>query len=176
MQPETYLAGEKIPSLPVPDFQRDFKAYDRFDAGAMGEFDVALLIDQYAGVEDSKRLYPDWRGGYYYAARPKGDPSAPLGVLYVSRWSNAEAAAEFAAIYARGLEGRYKRLHETGTAEGKSATTNVQTLAGKHAWLTEQGPVYMDIEGDLVLVSETLDQTVTEQVEQELFGAAVGTK
>lgn len=173
MQPETYLADERIPAMPVPDFQRDFKAYDRFDAGAMGEFDVALLIDQYAGVEDSKNLYPHWRGGYYYAARPKGDSAAPLGVLYVSRWSSAERAAEFAAIYARGLEQRYKNLHETGqeTTSTKSATYNVQTLAGKHAWLTEQGPVFMDIEGDMVVVSETLDQTVTEQVEKELFAA-----
>jgi hypothetical protein len=176
MQPETYLAGEKIPLMPVPDFQRDFKAYDRFDAGAMGEFDTALLVDQYAGVEISKRLYPHWRGGYYYAARPKGDTAAPLGVLYVSRWSGPEQAAEFAAIYARGLETRYKNFHETGvdTAKTKSTTYNVQTLTGKHAWLTEQGPVFMDVEGNLVLVSEALDQTVTEQVEQELFGAVVG--
>ncbi len=176
MQPETYLAGEKIPPMPVPDFQNDFKAYDRFDAGAMGEFDVALLIDQYAGVEDSARLFPHWRGGYYYAARPKGDSAAPLGVLYISRWSGPEEAAEFAAIYARGLEQRYKNLHETGTevATGKSTTYNVQSLAGKHAWLTEAGPVFMDIERDMVLVSETLDQTLTEQVEQELFGTAAG--
>ena len=178
MQPETYLAGEKIPPMPVPDFQRDFKAYDRFDAGAMGEFDTALLVDQYAGVEISKRLYPHWRGGYYYAGRPKGDTAAPLGVLYVSRWSGPEEAAQFAAIYARGLEQRYKNLHETGqgSTNTKASTYNVQTLNGKHAWLTEQGPVFMDVEGDLVLVSETLDQTVTEEVEQELFGTSPGTR
>jgi hypothetical protein len=171
MQPETYLAGEKIPPMPVPDFQRDFKAYDRFDAGAMGEFDVALLVDQYAGVETSKRIYPHWRGGYYYAARPKGDPTAPLGVLYVSRWSDTEHAGEFAAVYARGLETRYKNLHETGegAVKTKSTTYNVETLTGNHAWLTEQGPVFMYVEGDLVLVSESLDQTATEQIEQELF-------
>jgi hypothetical protein len=178
MQPETYLAGEKIPPMPVPDFLRDFKAYDRFDAGAVGEFDAALLVDQYAGVEVSARLYPHWRGGYYYAAKPKGDATAPLGVLYVSRWSGPERAAEFAAIYARGLEQRYRNLHETGgdVARTKSTTYNVQTLSGKHAWLTEQGPVFMDIEGNLVLVSESLDQTLTEQVEQELFGPSLGAK
>jgi hypothetical protein len=178
MQPETYLAGEKIPPMPVPEFQRDFKAYDRFDAGAMGEFDTALLVDQYAGVEISKRLYPLWRGGYYYAARPKGDTAAPLGMLYVSRWSGPEGAAEFAAVYARGLQTRYKNCHETGedAAKVKSTTYNVQTLTGKHSWLTEQGPIFMDVEGNLVLVSETLDQTVTEQVEQELFGTAAGTR
>ena len=93
----------------MPEFKRDFKDYIKFDIGAMGEFDVAVLIEQYAGKELSKRMYPEWRGGYYYAARPKDDLTAPLGLLYVSRWSSAEKAAEFAGIYARSLAQRYKK-------------------------------------------------------------------
>jgi hypothetical protein len=169
MQPETYLAGEQIPPIALPDFARDFKAYDKFDAGAVGEFDVAILIDQYAGAEVSKRLYPEWRGGYYYAARPKGDPSAPLALLYVSRWSSPQQAAEFAAVYARGLEQRYVHVHDTSEATpNRPADFTVQTLAGKHSWLTEQGPVFLDVRGDLVIVTESLDQNTTEQVEREL--------
>ena len=64
MQPETYLSGEKIEPMRVPDFKHDFKDYQKFDIGAMGEFDVAVLIEQYAGKPSSKRLYPEWRGGY----------------------------------------------------------------------------------------------------------------
>ena len=79
MQPETYLSGEQIAPMPVVEFKRDFKDYVKFDIGAMGEFDVAVLIEQYAGKKLSERLYPEWRGGYYYAARPKGDAAAPLG-------------------------------------------------------------------------------------------------
>ena len=121
----------------------------------MGEFDVALLIDQCAGVEVSQRLYPCWRGGYYYAARPKGDPSAPLALLYVSRWSKPEHAAEFAAVYARSLEQRYPRIHSTEEgAAPKPATYNVETLTGKHSWLSGQGPVFMDIAGDMVIITE----------------------
>jgi len=66
-----------------------------------------VLIEQYAGKELSKRLYPEWRGGYYYGGAPKDWFSercdAPLGLFYVSRWSSAEKASEFAAIYARSL-------------------------------------------------------------------------
>ena len=114
MQPETYLSGEQIAPMPVVEFKHDFKDYVKFDIGAMGEFDVAVLIEQYAGKKLSERLYPEWRGGYYYAARPKGDAAAPLGLMYVSRWSDAEKAAEFAEIYAQSLgqaiqEGRRSR-------------------------------------------------------------------
>src|SRR6266849_3805146 len=123
MEPQTYLSGERIEPMRLPDFTRDFKNYDRFDIGAIGEFDVAVLIDQYAGVETSKRLYPHWRGGYYYAARPKGDVSAPLALLYVSRWSNPEKAAEFAGIYSKSLMKRYKRAREVMPKDTKDASS-----------------------------------------------------
>jgi hypothetical protein len=84
----------------------------------MGEFDVAVLIEQYANEELAKWLYPEWRGGYYYAARVKEDKAAPLGLLYVSRWSSAEKAEEFAGIYARSLAKRYKKADEVGDAAG----------------------------------------------------------
>src|SRR6202451_2736992 len=34
MQPDTYLSGEKIDPMPVPEFKRDFKNYVKFDIGA----------------------------------------------------------------------------------------------------------------------------------------------
>ncbi len=72
MEPKTYLSGERLEPMRLPDFRQVFKNYERFDVGAIGEFDVAVLIDQYANAETSNRLYPHWRGGYYYAVRPKG--------------------------------------------------------------------------------------------------------
>src|ERR1700756_118135 len=92
MQPEMYLSGEKIEPMRVPDFKHDFKDYKKFDIGAMGEFDVAVLMDQYVGKKLSKKVYPEWRGGYYYAAKPKADDNAPLGLLYISRWSSPNVA------------------------------------------------------------------------------------
>jgi hypothetical protein len=171
MQPETYLSGERIEPMKVPDFARDFKNYHRFDIGAMGEFDVAILVEQFAGKELSKRLYPEWRGGYYYAARSKTDAGAPLGLLYVSRWSSAEKASEFAEIYARSLPQRYKRAEEIGVAasQGK-ADYKIEVLTGKHTWQTDEGMVVIEDEGDTVLVSESLDPATTESVEREVFG------
>jgi hypothetical protein len=182
MEPETYLSGEKIEPMHVPDFKHDFKDYQKFDIGAMGEFDVAVLIEQYAGKPLSKRLYPEWRGGYYYAAKPKADPhsdvvaAAPIGLLYVSRWSNAEKAAEFAGIYAQSLKRRYKKLEEGSDPAPSQATaqnddSKVDLLKGRHAWTTEDGPIVIEEQGDTVFVSESLDATTTLTLEKEVFGA-----
>jgi len=174
MQPETYLAGEQIAPMPVVEFKHDFKDYVKFDIGAMGEFDVAVLIEQYAGKKLSERLYQEWRGGYYYAARPKGDASAPLGLMYVSRWSDAEKAAEFADIYARSLPKRYKKAEEVGkTSSGEMPTQHpkykIDLLQGRHAWTTEEGTVVIEQQGDTVFVSESLDAATTETLEKEIF-------
>ena len=171
MEPKTYLSGESLEPIRLPDFQRDFKNYERFDVGAIGEFDVAILVDQYAGTDASRDLYPSWRGGYYYAARPKGDPSAPLALLYFSRWASPEKAAAFAAIYAQSLAKRYKHVQAV-TANGKESSDDLPklgSLTGMHTWLTEEGPVVVDVHGDGVLITESLDQSTTEQLEHELF-------
>ena len=180
MQPETYLSGEKIDPMPVPEFKRDFKNYVKFDIGAMGEFDVAVLMEQYAGKKVSDRMYPEWRGGYYYAARPKRNlnsdagAATPLGLFYVSRWSNTAKASEFAAIYARSLKQRYKHAEQTQPAggteeEGADAELKVR-LSGRHTWTTEEGTVVIEEKGDTVLVSESLDPATTQTLEQEVFG------
>jgi len=176
MQPETYLSGEKIEPMRVPEFKRDFKDYVKFDIGAMGEFDVAVLIEQYAGKKLSDEMYPEWRGGYYYAARPKNDAAAPLGLLYVSEWSSAEKASEFAEIYARSLAQRYKKAEEVGNpSSGPSSLENPQdkinVLKGRHLWTTEEGAVVIEEQGDTVLVSESLDAATTQTLEKEVFGA-----
>ena len=182
MEPETYLSAEKIDPMPVPDFKHDFKDYQKFDIGAMGEFDVAVLIEQYAGKPLSKRMYPEWRGGYYYAAKPKPDPhsdvatAAPLGVLYVSRWSSAEKAAEFAGIYARSLKQRYKKVDGPDDfaaiqPANKGAAPKIDPLKGRHTWTTEDGTVVIEEQGDVVFVSESLDEATTSKLEKEVFAA-----
>jgi hypothetical protein len=175
MQPETYLSGETIEPMHVPELGRDFKNYQKFDIGAMGEFDVAVLVEQYAGKKLSERIYPEWRGGYYYAARPKNDTTAPLGLMYVSRWSSAEKASEFAGIYARSLGQRYKKAEAVDGSSGQETQPQerkVELLRGRHVWTTEEGAVVIEQQGDIVLVTESLDAALTQTLEKEIFGAA----
>jgi hypothetical protein len=173
MEPQTYLNGEHVKAMPLPDYSSVFKNYDRFDIGAIGELDVALIIEQYAGGDVSRDMYPHWRGGYYYAIRPKGDNTAPLGLLYASRWSSAEKAAGFAAIYAKSLENRYKQVHQV--EEGKNMPVDlksVKSLTGRFTWLTEEGPIVVEARGDTVLVTESLDEPTTEKLETFVFAPA----
>jgi hypothetical protein len=159
MEPKTYLAGQRIEPLPLPDFGRLMQAYEKFDVGSMGEFDVALLLDEYAGVDISKGLYPDWRGGYYYAAHPKGDPGAALAIVYVSRWASPESATKFAAIYADSLKKRYRSLRDIPANPvngGGSARAG-----GTREWLTEEGDVIIDVHGSTAFITESVDDVTS---------------
>jgi len=171
MEPKTYLSSEHIDAMRLPNFKEDFKNYDRFDIGAIGEFDVAVLVEQYAGMEASRKMYPQWRGGYYYAVRPKGDTAAPLGVLYLSRWADAASAGKFAAIYAASLASRYRHVSDATGAEAKptAGDSAIETLSGTHTWMTEEGPVVISVRKENVLITESLDPPTTERLEQELF-------
>ena len=173
MEPTAYLSNEKLEAMVLPEFKKDFKDYEKFDVGAVGEFDVAILIEQYQGNEVAKRLYPEWRGGYYYAVRPKNDSKAPLGLLYVSKWTNPERAAEFAWVYAKGLKQRYLNLSEAAgdPPKPKPAGYVVETLTGTHSWMTEDGMVFMEVSGNTVLICESLDAETASRLEHDLLPA-----
>ncbi len=129
----------------MPEFKRDFKDYIKFDIGAMGEFDVAVLIEQYAGKELSKRCIRSGGADITTRRARKTMRTAPLGLLYVSRWSSAEKAAEFAEIYARSLGQRYKKAEEVERSLVRSIGSThpknkVDVLKGRHAGLRKKAP------------------------------------
>ncbi|HEX3739250.1 MAG TPA: hypothetical protein VHV29_05945 [Terriglobales bacterium] len=174
MEPQTYITGEHLAPLPLPDFKHIFKNYERFDIGAIGEFDVAVLAEQYAGPETSKRIYPNWRGGYYYSVRPKGNPGAPLQLVFVSKWASAKAADQFAAIYARGMQQRYKKVSAAADSNLPADLKELRTLGGDHTWNTEEGAVVIDVKGDTILVTESLEPALTEEFREAVLGSPSG--
>jgi len=141
-----------------------------------GEFDVDVLVEQYAGEKTAAAIYPEWRGGYYFAGKPKKNPSAPIGVLYVSRWSSPAKAAEFAAVYAKSLTQRYQK-HQSLGPDGKVSddappVDSWRTLRGRHSWLTEEGTVLIEVRGDEILISESLDDATTKAAESDFWPPA----
>src|SRR5216684_1058231 len=173
MEPRTYISGEHLLPLELPDFKQIFKDYERFDVGAIGEFDVAVLAEQYAGEKASGKIYPEWRGGYYYSVHPRGNPAGMLGLMFVSRWSSAKTAAQFAAIYARGIPQRYKNVD--GNAHSDLDLKKLETLSGDYTWQTEEGPVVIAVKNDTVLVTESLDPAITEQFRHAVLGTTTAT-
>jgi hypothetical protein len=189
MEPQTYLAHEKLEPIKMIDMAKDFVDYDPFDIGAMGEFDVDVLVEQYAGAKEAASIYPAWRGGYYFAGKRRLDqpsnrtsdrtsdrrpePVQPIALLYVSRWATPAKASEFAAVYAKSLATRYKRQRELDSdgkiEEDAPPASSWRTLRGRHAWLTEEGVVVIEVRGDEALISESLDDATTKRVEADFW-------
>jgi len=169
MEPQTYISGEHLPPLPLPDFKHILKNYDRFDVGAIGEFDVAVLAEQYADHETADKIYPNWRGGYYYSARLKGNASAPLGLIFVSKWSSPKAAAQFAAIYARGVQQRYKAAEAPPDSNLPRDLKMLGSLSGDHAWKTQDGDVIIGVKEDTVLVTESLEPGTSKEFQRAVL-------
>jgi len=162
MEPQTYLKKEVVPPLPMPDFDRLLgHDWERFDVDSVGEFDIAVLAREYgAPVGDALKMSTDWRFQYYFAAAKKGTkPQKPgdVSLIYVSRWSSPEAAEKFAKLDASSLQKRYKQA---------------QAVAGETGhWTTEEGDVFIQQQGDLVLVTEGFDAATSTKLRDAAQGA-----
>ena len=162
MQPAVYLAGEHLAPLHPPKLEKTLgKGWQKVDVGAVGEFDISVMVEQYASEEVARQVWPQWRGGYYYAARQKDAPADSLSLLYLSQWAVPEQATKFAGIYAQSLKKKYKQVE----AAGGSRPASPQTSAGVQIsiadattqWITEDGPVFVEPHGNFVLVMEGFD-------------------
>jgi hypothetical protein len=121
-----------------------------------------MLAEQYASEKDARRIYPNWRGGWYYSVKPKRNPAGTLGLVFVSRWANPKAAAQFAAIYARGIQQRYKNAGAPAGSDLPTDLKALQSLSGSHTWKTDDGAIVLEVKGNTVLVTESLDAGITE--------------
>src|SRR5207244_12821718 len=60
MEPKTYISGERLEPMPLPDFKETFKNYDRFDVGSIGVLDVDVLLDWYGGRDAAQCCCTFW--------------------------------------------------------------------------------------------------------------------
>jgi hypothetical protein len=161
LQPEEYLAGRTIPPLLLPDFSFLKNDFEAFDAGAVGQLDVSVLLKQYTEDSVADRLSPEWRGGSYYAAGRRGakptDPNstAHVGLIYVSKWSSRNAAQEFAKIYASSLSGRYNKVEHNQLATA---------VTGRERYVSADGPIYIQQDGNLVIAVESFEDSLAEKL------------
>jgi hypothetical protein len=170
MQPETYLLNQAVAALTIPDLDKLVgPAYERFDFGGMGEFDVYLLAKQY-GASDLKKYYTHWRGGYYYAAHAKGAPKDQIAMMYFSRWDSPEAASDFARLYAQYLPKRYPGgIESTSSCPVVSNGPNRPPECHLEAGTTREGPYHIEWQGNDVLIMEGYDSNVIQKARDIYF-------
>jgi hypothetical protein len=156
LQPQMYLAGEAVPTLTVPVLDAVLKpAYKRYDFGALGEFDIDMLLWQWLGKREP--LARAWRGGYYFTYENAVNPGPPYALVSVTRWANSNDAREFASFYAASLAKRYINVKE------------LQPLRdGSGQWQTEEGPVDISVSGKYTVAIESLPAGERIQVQQAI--------
>ncbi len=164
MQPETYLLHQVVAPLTIPDFNALVApAYERFDFGGMGEFDIYLLAKQY-GATDTQNYYPHWRGGYYFAAHAKTAPKDKIAMLYFSRWDSPEAARDFAKLWSSYVPKRYKKavLRDPSPA-------SEQQPRNLYVFDTDEGKAIIEAQGNDLLIMEGYDDSVVEKARDLYF-------
>lgn len=163
LQPKEYLAGHHIPPLYLPDFSFLKKDYEPFDVGAVGEFDVTILLKVYSEDAVAKRLSQDWRGGSYYAAGRKGakpgdtNSSSHVGLYYASKWATEASAQEFARIYLSALPQRYSGLQHLADDPAKP---------GLKRYTSADGPIFVQQTGAMVVAVESFDAAYADKLIQ----------
>jgi hypothetical protein len=161
MEPKEYLAGHRVPPLLLPDLSFLKNDYEPYDAGAVGQLDVSILLRIYADEELDKHLSTEWRGGAYYAAGRKGakppdrNSTAHIGLFYVSQWATDTAAQEFAKTYAEALPMRYKEVRRVhGDA----------TIPERHQYMSSDGPIFIQQTGTMVVAVESFDEEAAKKL------------
>lgn len=154
MQPDEYLAGHRVPTLYLPQLDFLKKQYEPFDAGAVGELDVNILLKVYADEEVADKLSKEWRGGVYYAAGRKGakpqdkNSTSHVGLYYLSRWSSEDSARYFAQLYSAALRKRYSGLQRVRGDASKP---------GLDRYSSTDGPIFIQQSGNVVVTVESFD-------------------
>ena len=169
MQPDSYLDGQHVEPMHLPKLSDLLKKnYEAYDSGAVGEFDVYILLKQYSGDDLAESLSRAWRGGVYYLGRKKDTKSAKadaaipmsdLGLLYVSNWATPEDAGYFAKAYSLWLPRKYKSVTPVAEQKGR-------------AWNTDQGPVSIEVSGKRVVVMEGFDPATAAALRAKLVSGS----
>jgi len=116
------------------------------------------------GAKEAAAIYPAWRGGYYYAGKPRltsrrrSACSTFRDGRATRRHRSSRGVREVAGAALSGAAGT---RHGWQGCRRCSASRFLAHLRGRHAWLTEEGTVVIEVRGDAVLISESLDEETT---------------
>ena len=170
MHPAAYLAHAPVPVLRLPDIHPLLDPeYTPYDVGVMGELDVRILAELFGGREIAAALSPEWNGGLYYATQRKSavtaaekNSTASIGLLYYSRWKDADSAHTFQHIYSAQIPRKYSNVVER---------TKDETGENELVYSTSEGDVLISRSGDNVFVGEGFDLALARKLRDSIAGA-----
>lgn len=166
LHPDDYLSHVPVPVLAMPDIHPLIdKGWTPYDIGVMGELDVRMTAELFGGQQIAGPLATAWDGGIYYAAQKKDTPAAQknstgsLGLVYLSRWKNADSARSFLRVYAAELPRKYEHLKQVASPNPDS----------DHLLFTsEEGDIVLTLVDRTVFISETFPRDLAAQLETKL--------
>ena len=175
LQPKTYLEGEKLAPVTIPNVQHLLEGkYEVYDTGSFGELDVRALVKQLGEKRLANEIATAWQGGSYvtYKRPSAAAPAASeVAILYVSHWKTAQAAERFGRLYAAGASKRYK------TAEVKpvAACNGSNCPVGVAQIMTEEGPVIIEQwANNTVVISESFDAATAAKLNDAIANESSG--
>ena len=121
--PEMYIEGFKPETVKLPVLARS-KDWKTLTEGTVGEFDHAILLEQYVNADAAKEIAPAWRGGTFGLAEHKSGKHVAL--LYSANWKDEASAKKMFEAWARVLKGKNKKLDFTEQSD------RVMAGAGDH--------------------------------------------
>lgn len=181
MTPAAYLAKRSVAMLRLPDWSAELarEGWAPYDVGVLGELDVRMLAETYDRSVDAKAMAAAWDGGVYYAAqRGRGKGSEPgstvtvmgtgtLGLVYVSRWRDAEAAERFARMYEDELPRRYRSAVAEAGERPAGGSGDADVRAARYD--TDEGKVVVAVEGRWVFVAEGFGAETAERLRRQVL-------
>jgi hypothetical protein len=161
MNPRQY-EQKKTPAIPLLPHIHPLldKLYKPYDIGQVGELDVQILADIFAGEDAAGDLTPAWDGGVYWAgqrlnATPAEQASTKsLALFYLSAWKNAASAEAFTQVYSKQLGRKYSGLKPDLAAQ-KAGASNLPAGEAELVFTTSEGPVVITTRDKLVFVAES---------------------
>jgi hypothetical protein len=126
IHPELYFESRKQAKIKAPDVPAGAVRHTESVEGEFGEFDLYVLLKQFAGEHTADSLSPLWRAGHYRVLENKETKSTILS--FALQFETNAAAAEFARLYEEKiLPAKTKR---SGSNTVKTVGVRVSILEG----------------------------------------------
>ena len=140
LHPDKYFAGVK-PTEPELPAVNPGKGYKSLVGGSLGEFEHAVMLQQYSGKKLAAELAPHWRGCTFELRENRKQGRVVL--FYAVEWDSEDAAGQYLAAYRTHLSRKWKQF----TVESESADAVTGTGDDGRFELRREGAIVTSVEG-----------------------------